>query len=122
MRKIINVLQSLKTAYSCSNINVNCVIKYLNQIPYEDVDMILKILFDDSIPISSAFNDINHIITANGYSFYELIRKINEKLIQNKNLQKHIHIIKKLASIEYKIFSNVNSQILILALISSFQI
>ena len=117
MRKIINVLQSTKTAYDECNIDINCVIKYLNQIPYNTIDIILNLLLNKTVSIHDAYEEINKIISENGYSFYELVRKLNEKLLEHKT-PIHTHIIKKIGTIEYQIFSNVNIQILILSLIS----
>lgn len=131
MRRVINVLQSIHTAYD--NVNDKCVQKYLNQIPKNIIEIIMKsLLLDD---VKTSHDKIYKIIHDNGYSFYELIDNINTKILlqlfdgtvfyenQNKiiNQKQLLELIQHLGKIEQQIFSNININILLMSLISIFK-
>lgn len=117
MRKAINSLQSIHMAYE--KIDLQCVIKYLNLLSENDISIILKSLSNDTIAMS--YQLINNYIRYKGYSFYELLLEINNKIIFRDSMTSDKYqVIKRLGKIEYQTFSNVNIDILILTLISSF--
>lgn len=133
MRRVVNVLQSVQTAYS--HIDINCINKYLNQISVTEINLIIKSLLENTI--KESYDTISELITRNGYSFYELIIMINDVIINHISKKKQIKtnishlldkictdkllvIINRLGKIEYQIFSNVNTNILIASLVSSF--
>jgi replication factor C subunit 3/5 len=129
MRRVVNVLQSVQTAYQ--TIDIDCINKYLNQIPSEDVSVIMGSLVSDNI--KETHEKLSKLIFDNGFSFYELILSINNIIIghisQTKNIKglnkinndRLLEIIKHLGKIEYQIFSNVNMKILIASLVGSFK-
>lgn len=135
MRRVVNVLQSVQTAYS--KIDINCINKYLNQIPVTEINFIIESLLENTI--KESHDKISELITKNGYSFYELVVLINSVIINHISKKKHsetksnisrlldkicvdklLEIINHLGKIEYQIFSNVNTNILIASLVSSF--
>lgn len=135
MRRVVNVLQSIHTAYADNNcINEICVHTYLNLISPKTIEHIILLLFKHNI--CNACTTIDAIIRENGFSFHELISKISdiitEYLIsteQNKNYtainndilhilkqtdtKKLLEILRKLGKIEYQLFSNVPFSILL---------
>lgn len=110
MRKVINILQSIQTAYP--KIDFVCVQKYLNEIPTDTFDIIVSSLNNNSINQSSLF--IKDILYKNGFSFHELITTIGMKLSDDTiKKDNKFELISNLGKIEYQLFSNVPLNILI---------
>lgn len=132
MRRVVNVLQSVHTAYDNVVIDIGTINNYLNQIPHARVFEIIHSLFCESI--KETYDKINNLITNNGYSFYELVVLISDNIIQYlltsndddaklsilNTLDDEVlfRIIYHIGKIEYQIFSNVNTNILIASLVS----
>lgn len=79
MRRTINILQSISTAYNHSYIDKKiddvCVDTYLNKIPMNIFGETLKNILDASVKTS--YHKINDLFLANGFSIGELIRSLS---------------------------------------------
>lgn len=123
MRRILNLLQAIHTTYK--RITPECISNYLNKIPKDLIVQIFLSIIQK--PIDASFEAIRSLIHENSYSFNELLRNLNDLLIEQLSGNQIIQLddiqifemMKCLGKIEYQSSSNVN--ILIASLVSSIK-
>jgi replication factor C subunit 3/5 len=130
MRRAINILQSIHTAHGNKEIiHVNYVVDYLNQFDDNLINTLLITLSTNDI--NNSFNELTNLMQQNNYSFHELLNSlmsfsllsINKNFTGNQNntiftKNQLYNLIKHLGKLEYQQFSNVNTNVLMLSLIS----
>lgn len=131
MRKVINVLQSIHTTYS--HVDLQCIRVYLNKISYDDIQKIIKCVFNENI--NTSYKLITKYIDDYGYSLFDIINYVGDILLMYSSGNLHddeclsvlngieqndiYRIIKNIGKNEFQIFSNISVDILILSFISS---
>lgn len=132
MRRVINVLQSVHIAYD--KIDEQCINKYLNQIPHNVIISLIKYITNNTI--DDSYKKLSTILIDNGYSFHEFLTHVHKLITKyicrdDSNVSidailckfddnKLLSIIEHIGKIEYQLFSNVHTKILIAEFVSVF--
>lgn len=123
LRRAINILQASHTAYSNILIDEQQIAKYLNQLPPETIEKIIHICINNTI--ASSYQQVNQILQNNSYSLHELLSRLvsylNSLIISNANKifdnEQCFKLIRHIGKMEYQLFNNVNTTVLLLSLI-----
>lgn len=126
MRHSINILQSIHNAYE--HINLHCIIKYLNTVSDDEIDVIMDTLTKNMMDTS--YDKIMNLLHTTGYSLHEILNLINTRILNNVSCQnktiksltinEKCHILVGLAKIEYKLFTGVNNKMVVMELVGLF--
>lgn len=123
MRQAINVLQSIHTANQTKKIELSTITEYLNQISPLIINDILHHLITSSV--EEMYDYINTILHNNNYSFQELLLNLSNMITQMLlsrdntifNESQLNSLLRHMGKLEYRMFSNVNTNILLSSLI-----
>ncbi|PVU96685.1 hypothetical protein BB559_002303 [Furculomyces boomerangus] len=119
MRRVLNVLQGCHLAYE--TIDKEAVYSCTGQPRPEDIRLILDSMSNDEF--STCVEYITGLKTARGLALSDIISLLSELILDiNYPNKAKIHIMEKVAEIEYRLCNGSNEKIQLSALVSAFKL
>jgi len=119
MRKVLNILQSTSMAYDV--VNEENVYLCVGHPPKADIANMVNWMLNESF--SKAYEKIMELKTAKGLALTDIITEVHH-YVHRIDFPSHvrIHLLSKLADIEYRLACGVNDKMELGALMSAFQV
>ncbi|XP_071110985.1 replication factor C subunit 5-like [Haliotis cracherodii] len=118
MRKSLNILQSASMAYEeVTEDNVyTCVGHPLRR----DIENIVNWVLNESF--TSAYNNISHLKVAKGLALQDILTEVHQYVhLVDLPIHVRVHLLEKLADIEYRLASGTSEKIQLSSMIAAFQ-
>ncbi|XP_046363718.2 replication factor C subunit 5-like [Haliotis rufescens] len=118
MRKSLNILQSASMAYEeVTEDNVyTCVGHPLRR----DIENIVNWVLNENF--TSAYNNISHLKVAKGLALQDILTEVHQYVhLVDLPIHVRVHLLEKLADIEYRLASGTSEKIQLSSMIAAFQ-
>ncbi|XP_052800618.1 replication factor C subunit 5-like [Mya arenaria] len=119
MRKSLNILQSCSMAYD--SIDEDCVYTCVGHPLRKDIENIVYWILNENF--TTAYNNIMNLKTAKGLALQDVLTEVH-KYVHKVDLPMHVrlHLLEKMAEVEYRLVSGTNEKIQLSSLIAAFQV
>ncbi|XP_041350244.1 replication factor C subunit 5-like [Gigantopelta aegis] len=119
MRKALNILQSTSMAYD--QVNEENVYTCVGHPLSRDIENIVNWVLNDSF--STSYNNIMHLKSAKGLALQDILTEVHQ-FVHRVDLPVHvrIHLLEKLADVEYRLASGTSEKIQLSSMIAAFQL
>lgn len=117
-RQILNIMQSMNSYYD-KTIKSSDIYEYLGKPTDEDVDLVIKYLFNESMVQSNTL--LNDLLKSGRVNLIDLVKVICQRSVElDIPVEQKSFILTTLSDIEYKTLQGCNQDILVYLLISTF--
>lgn len=119
MRKSLNILQSCSMAYD--EIDEDSVYMCVGHPLRKDIENIVYWILNENF--TTAYNNMMNLKTAKGLALQDILTEVHE-YVHKVDLPMHVrlHLLEKMAEVEYRLASGTNEKIQLSSLISAFQV
>ncbi|KAH3883287.1 replication factor C subunit 5-like [Dreissena polymorpha] len=119
MRKSLNILQSCSMAYD--EIGEDNVYTCVGHPLRKDIENIVYWILNENF--TTAFNNIMNLKTAKGLALQDILTEVHQ-YVHKVDLPMHVrlHLLEKMAEVEYRLVSGTNEKIQLSSLIAAFQV
>ncbi|XP_045172468.1 replication factor C subunit 5-like [Mercenaria mercenaria] len=119
MRKSLNILQSCFMAYD--EISEDCVYMCVGHPLRKDIENIMYWILNENF--TTAYNNLMNLKTAKGLALQDILTEVHE-YVHKVDLPMHVrlHLLEKMAEIEFRLASGTNEKIQLSSLIAAFQV
>ncbi|XP_021364751.1 replication factor C subunit 5-like [Mizuhopecten yessoensis] len=119
MRRALNILQCTHMAYDC--VSENNVYTCVGHPLRRDIENIVNWVLNEGFTV--AYNNIFDLKTAKGLALQDILREVH-LYVHRIDLPVHVkmHLLEKMADIEYRLASGTSEKIQLSSLIAAFQV
>ncbi|XP_060596174.1 replication factor C subunit 5-like [Ruditapes philippinarum] len=119
MRKSLNILQSCFMAYD--EISEDSVYMCVGHPLRKDIENIMYWILNENF--TTAYNNLMNLKTAKGLALQDILTEVHQ-YVHKVDLPMHVrlHLLEKMAEVEYRLSSGTNEKIQLSSLIAAFQV